>query len=190
MRKNFGNKAHIYPQPVFIIASYDENGVADAMNAAWGSVADYTTLAFYLNSKHKTVENILKRKAFSVSMATEDYVVESDYVGIVSAHRVPNKLEMAGFHTSKSEFVDAPIIDELPLTLECELISFDKNSELLLGKVINMSADESILDETGKIDSSKLKPIIFDSVHKSYFGIGKKVGNAFSDGNKIKNKGE
>ena len=187
-RKNFGAHAHIYPQPVFIIASYDENGTPDAMNAAWGNIADYTTIALYLAPSHKTVENILNRKAFTVSMATEDYMLESDYVGIVSANNVPDKLERSGFHTTKSEFVDAPLIDELPMTLECELISYDTNTDLLLGKVINLSADESILDETGKIDPFKLKPIIFDSVHASYLNIGNKVGNAFNDGNKINNK--
>lgn len=188
MRKNLGAKAHIYPQPVFIIASYDENGVADAMNAAWCGIADYTTLALYLDASHKTVKNILNRKAFTVSMATEDYVAECDYVGIVSANKVPDKLAKVGFHTTQSAFVDAPLIDELPMTLECEFISYDKESELLLGKVINLSADESILDESGKIDSAKLKPIIYDSVHVAYLGIGEQVGKAFSDGNKIKNQ--
>lgn len=187
-RKNFGAQAHIYPQPVFIIATYDEKGVPDAMNAAWGSIADHTSIALYLSPTHKTVENILNRKAFTVSMATEDYMVEADYVGIVSANNVPDKLEKSGFHTTKSEFVDAPLIDELPMTLECELISYDKETNLLLGKVINMSVDESILDETGKIDPFKLKPIIFDSIHAGYLTIGKKIGNAFNDGNKIKNK--
>lgn len=188
MRKNFGAHAHIYPQPVFIIASYDKDDTPDAMNAAWGSIADYSTIAMYLASSHKTVENILHQKAFTVSMATENYVVASDYVGIVSANDVPDKLEKAGFHTTKSEFVNAPIINELPMTLECELISYDTDTELLLGKVVNLSADESILDETGKIDPSKLKPIIFDSVHASYLSLGSKVGNAFRDGNAIKNK--
>lgn len=145
-------------------------------------------MIYYLNPSHKTVENILNRRAFTVSMATEDYMIESDYVGIVSANNVPNKLEKSGFHTTKSHFVDAPLIDELPMTLECELISYDKDTDLLLGKVVNMSADESILDETGKIDPLKLKPIIFDSIHASYLTIGHKAGKAFHDGNQIKNK--
>lgn len=188
MRKNFGAHAHIYPQPVFIIASYDEDGTPDAMNAAWGSIADYSTIAMYLAPSHKTVKNILQHKAFTVSMATEDYIVESDYVGIVSGNDVSDKLEKAELHTTKSEFVDAPIINELPMTLECELISYDTDTDLLLGKVVNLSADEAILDEAGKIDPTKLKPIIFDSIHASYLSLGNKVGNAFRDGNKIKNK--
>lgn len=156
------------------------------MNAAWGSIADYTTIALYLNSAHKTVENILNRKAFTVSIATENYVIESDYVGMISAHKDPHKLEKSGFHTTKSDFVDAPMIDELPFTLECELMSYDHETELLLGKVINMSADESILAESGQVDPFQLKPIIFDSIHSTYLSIGQKVGNAFHDGNQIK----
>ena len=106
MRKNFGAKPYIYPQPVFIIGSYDENGVADAMNAAWGSIADYETIALYLSAGHKTVKNILNKKAFTVSMATEDEMTASDYVGIVSANTVPNKLEKTKWHISKSETID------------------------------------------------------------------------------------
>lgn len=186
MRKNFGAKPYIYPQPVFIIGSYDENGVADAMNAAWGSIADYRTIALYLSAGHKTVKNILKKKAFTVSMATEDQMIPSDYVGIVSGNSVPDKLEKTGWHTVKSEFVDAPIIDELFMTLECHLKSYDENTHLLLGEIVNVSADETILDGAGAIDPSKLKPIIFDSVHNTYLKVGEKIGNAFKDGNKLK----
>lgn len=131
MRKNFGAKPYIYPQPVFIIGSYDENGVADAMNAAWGSIADYETIALYLSAGHKTVKNILNKKAFTVSMATEDEMTASDYVGIVSANTVPNKLEKTKWHISKSETIDAPIFEELPMTLECQLESYDEKTHLL-----------------------------------------------------------
>lgn len=186
MRKNFGAKPYIYPQPVFIIATYDENNTPNAMNAAWGSMADYNAIAIYLSAGHKTTKNILLNKAFTVSMATEDYVVASDYVGMVSGNKVPDKLTKAGFTTTKSEFVNAPILNELPLAFECEFISFDAESGLLLGKIINVNAEETILDENGLIDSSKLKPIIFDSVHSAYLKIGEKVGNAFKDGNKLK----
>mgnify|MGYP002579244521 CR=1 FL=1 len=151
MRKNFGAKPYIYPQPVFIIGSYDENGVADAMNAAWGSIADYETIALYLSAGHKTVKNILNKKDFTLSMATEDEMTASDYVGIVSANTVPNKLEKTKWHISKSETIDAPIFEELPMTLECQLESYDEKTHLLLGKIINVSADERILDENDEI---------------------------------------
>lgn len=185
MRKNFGSKPFVYPQPVFIISTYDENGIVDAMNAAWGCIADYKKIGMYLDARHKTVKNILFKKAFTVSMATVDYVVESDYVGIVSGNDVPNKVDIAGWHTMKSEFVDAPIIEELPLTLECEFESYDEESELMIGKIINVSADECILTKD-KIDPSKLNPITYDPVNHKYIALGETVGNAFKDGNKLK----
>lgn len=186
MRKNFGAKPYVYPQPVFIIGSYDEHNVPDAMNTAWGSIADYEMLALYVNPNHKTVKNILARRAFSVSMASEEYLVACDYVGIVSANTVTNKFAHSGFHAIKSEFVDAPMIEELPLTLECQMIRYDEQSNLLLGKIVNVSADESILDEKGSIDPSKLHAITFDPVHNAYLKLGDKVGNAFKDGNNLK----
>ncbi|MCD8357069.1 MAG: flavin reductase family protein [Clostridia bacterium] len=186
MRKNFGAKPFLYPMPVLIIASYDENGVPDAMNAAWGSIADSTQIAMYLSAKHKTVKNILARKAFTVSMADAAHVVPCDYVGIVSANKVPDKLAKSGLHVTKSTLVDAPIIDELPMTLECRLVSFDEESELLVGEIINVSAEERILDENGTIDLSKFSPITFDPVNKAYWTLGKKVGNAFRDGAQLK----
>ena len=125
MRKNFGPKPYLYPQPVLIIATYGEDGTPDAMNAAWGGISDSNRVALYLSAGHKTVQNILSRKAFTVSMADEDHVVECDYVGIVSANQVPDKLARAGLHTTRSQFVDAPLIDELPMALECRFLSFD-----------------------------------------------------------------
>ena len=186
MRKNFGAKPYTYPQPVLIIASYDENGTADAMNAAWGGISDDTQISMCLSADHKTVKNILKRKAFTVSMADAAHVTECDYVGIVSANDVPDKLSRAGFHTTKSEFVDAPLIDELPMALECRLVSYDKDSCRLVGEIVNVSADERILGENGKIDPAKLQPITFDPVNNAYLKLGEKVGNAFKDGVKLK----
>lgn len=186
MRKNFGAKPYTYPQPVLIIASYDENGTADAMNAAWGGISDDTQISMCLSAGHKTVKNILARKAFTVSMADAAHVVECDYVGIVSANDVPNKLEKAGFHTAKSEFVDAPLIDELPMALECKLVSYDEESCRLVGEIVNVSADERILNSDGKIDPGKLEPITFDPVNNAYLKLGDKVGNAFKDGMKLK----
>lgn len=186
MRKNFGAKPWLYPQPVLIIATYGEDGTPDAMNAAWGGIADMNRIAMYLSGSHKTVKNILSRKAFTVSMADAAHVDACDYVGIVSGNTTPDKMARAGFHVTKSEVVDAPIIDELPMTLECKLISFDEESELLLGEIVNVSADERILDGEGKIDPQKLRPITFDPVHNDYLVLGEKVGNAFEDGKKLK----
>lgn len=186
MRKNFGAKPYTYPQPVLIIASYDENGTPDAMNAAWGGISDDTQISMCLSAGHKTVKNILKRKAFTVSMADAANVAACDYVGIVSANDVPDKLEKAGFHTTRSEFVDAPLIDELPMALECRLVSYDEESCRMVGEIVNVSAEESVLDENGKIDPGKLQPITFDPVNNTYLKLGEKVGNAFRDGLALK----
>lgn len=185
MRKNFGAKPFLYPMPVLIIASYDENGIPNAMNAAWGCIADMNRVAIYVAGNHKTMANILQRQAFTVSMADAANVVEADYVGIVSGNNTPDKLEKTGWHTTKSEFVDAPLIDELPMALECKLVSFDEESELLIGEIVNVCADEKILTD-GNIDPIKLNPITYDPVNHGYFTLGQKVGNAFSDGKKLK----
>ncbi len=185
MRKNFGPKPYTYPQPVFIIAAYDENGVPDAMNAAWGGISDDTQLSMCLSPGHKTVKNILARGAFTVSMADAEHVVACDYVGIESANKVPDKFARAGFHATKSDFVDAPLIDELPMAVECRLVSYDPASCRMVGEIVNVSADESILDENGSISLEKFHPITVDPVNGTYLKLGEKVGNAFSDGKKM-----
>ena len=162
MRKNFGAQPWIYPQPVLIIASYGEDGTPDAMNAAWGGVADRSRIAMYLSGGHKTVKNILKRGAFTVSMGDVEHLVACDYVGIVSGNSVPDKVARAGFHVTKSEHVDAPVIDELPLALECKLVSYDEETRLLTGEIVNVSVDERALDENGKLAVEKLHVITFD----------------------------
>lgn len=184
MRKNFGPKPMLYPMPVFIIGTYNEDGTPNAMNAAWGGMADTELISICLG-EHRTTRNILARKAFTVSMADAANVVAADYVGIVSGDKTPNKVEKAGWHTTKSEFVDAPLIDELPMALECEFVSYDDNSGLLIGKVVNVCAEESILTD-GVIDLSKFHPITYDPCGHGYYTLGDKVGNAFSDGKKLK----
>ena len=182
MRKNFGPKPLLYPQPVFIIATYGEDGTPNAMNAAWGGISEENQITICISAGHKTTANILSRKAFTVSMATADYVTACDYVGIVSGNKVPDKFARAGFHASKSEFVDAPLIDELPMAVECKLISYNPETCCLIGEIVNVSADESVLNETGKVDPRNLKPITFDPMNNAYLVLGEKVGNAFKDG--------
>lgn len=185
MRKNFGAQTILYPMPVFIIATYNEDGTPNAMNAAWGGIHDTNQIGICIAPDHKTAKNILKRKCFTVSMADAAHVVPCDYVGIVSGNDVPDKLAKAGFHTVKSDFVDAPVIAELPMTLECRLISFDEKTGCTVGEIINVSADEHILTE-GKIDPAKLRPITFDPVNHTYLELGGKAGDAFKDGLKLK----
>ena len=184
MRKNFGVKTYIYPQPVLIIGTYDENGKPDAMNAAWGGICDYDKVAVDLGS-HQTTDNIAITKAFTVAVADAAHVVECDYVGVVSGRNEPDKMEKAGFTTVKSEFVNAPVINELPITLECELLKI-VDGGMYIGKIVNVSADEKYLGEDSEPDLSKFTPITFDPVHHKYIALGEAVGQAFSDGKKIK----
>lgn len=186
MRKNLGTKAILYPMPVLIIGSYDENGTPNAMNAAWGGISEETEISICVSDDHKTTENILARKAFTVSIADAKNVVAADYVGIVSGNKVPDKIEKAGWHAVKSDMVDAPLFEELPMALECRMISYDRESCRLVGEIVNVCADESILGEDGKIDLSKFEPITYDPVHHTYIRLGEKVGNAFSDGKVLK----
>ena len=185
MRHNFGPKPLLYPMPVFIIGTYGEDGIPNAMNAAWGGMADTKLLSVCL-ADHKTTRNIFARKAFTVSMADAENVIAADYVGIVSGDNVPDKFARTGWHAVKSEFVDAPLIEELPMALECEMVSYDPESCRLIGKVINVCVEESYLDANGKVDVSKLQPITFDPVHHHYLVLGEKVGQAFHDGLTLK----
>lgn len=186
MRKNFGAKPLTYPQPVFIIATYGEDGTPDAMNAAWGGISEIKEISMCLSAGHKTVKNILKRKAFTVSMADAAHIVACDYVGLVSGNNVPDKFERAGFHATKSEFVDAPLIDELAVAVECRLIDYNPDTCILRGEIVNVSVDESVIGEDGKIDVEKAAQVIFDPFNNEYRKIGAKAGNAFSDGKELK----
>ena len=186
MRKNLGAQAMLYPMPVLIIGSYDENGTPDAMNAAWGGISEETQISICIDCGHKTAKNVVCRGAFTVSIADEKNVVACDYVGIVSANKVPDKIKKTGWHVTKSEFVDAPLFDELPMALECKLISYDEESCRLVGEIVNVCVDEKILGEDGKIDLKKFCPVTFDPSHHTYVKLGDTVGKAFSDGLQLK----
>ena len=170
--------------PVFIVAAYDAQGNANAMNAAWGGISEEKEISVCLSDGHKTTANILESKAFTVSMATAKYVKECDYLGLATGNKVSNKLEVCGFTTVKSEFVNAPIIEQLPMAVECELISYNAESCRLVGRIVNVSIDECALTE-GKVDVAKLQPICYDSFHHLYHVIGNAVGRAFSDGKSL-----
>lgn len=185
MKKNFGSKPWFYPLPVLIVGTYDEDGKPDAMNAAWGGLYNANMVELCLSAGHKTTKNIKSKKAFTVSFADAAHVVSCDYVGIVSANDTPDKMEKAGFTVTKSEFVDAPVINELPMALECKLVRVTEEGNII-GEIVNICADESVLDGNGKIDVSKLRPIAFEAVSSGYYVLGERVGNAFSDGNSLK----
>ncbi len=184
MRKSFGQKTWLFPMPVLIIGTYDEEGRANAMNAAWGGIYDANRIMLSLGKDHKTTKNILANGAFTVSYADASHLVEADYVGLVSGNDVPDKLARAGFTTVKSEVVNAPLICELPVTAECRLVKVNEDG-ILIGEIVNVSADESVLGEDGMIDADKLQPISYEPVHSDYRVLGGKVGDAFQDGEKI-----
>ena len=186
MRKDFGPKTMCYTMPVFIIGTYNEDGTPNAMNAAWGGISEEMEISICVDNSHKTAENLLARKAFTVSMATAQYVAACDYVGIVSGNKEPDKFAKAGFHATGSRFVDAPLIDELLMALECEMISYDPETCRLVGRILNVSVDESVLGENGKVDVAKLRPITYDSMNHHYLVLGEKVGQAFHDGAQLK----
>ncbi|MBR3972796.1 MAG: flavin reductase family protein [Oscillospiraceae bacterium] len=186
MRKNFGAKPICYPQPVFIVGTYNEDGTPNAMNAAWGGISEGNEVSICVSETHKTTANFLAKKAFTVSMATAEQMIPCDYVGIASGNKVADKFAKTGWHATKSEFVDAPLIDELPMAMECRLISYDEETCRLVGEIVNVSADESVLGENGKVDPAKLRPLTFDPMNNAYLVLGEKVGNAFRDGAQIK----
>lgn len=185
MRKNFGAKPMLYPMPVLIIGTYDENGKPNAMNAAWGGISEENQISICVSEDHKTTKNILASGAFTVSVADAENVVACDYVGIVSGNKEPDKIAKTGWHVTNSDFVNAPLFDELPMALECKLVSFDEESCRLVGEIVNVCADERILDENGKIDLNKFSPITYDPVHHTYRKLGDVMGKAFCDGKKI-----
>ena len=185
MRKSFGKKSWLYPMPVLIVAAYDADGRPNVMNAAWGGIFTDESIGICISEEHKTTNNILATRAFTVSMATVEQLKACDYVGIVSGNNVPDKFFRAGFTAVRSEVVNAPIIAELPMTLECEMVSYDEESNHLVGRIVNVSADESILTD-GKIDYRKLRPVTYDPINHHYIELGEVVGNAFSDGKSLK----
>lgn len=184
MKKSFDAKPWFFPLPVLIIATYDESGNENAMNAAWGGLYDSDQVELCLSAGHKTTKNILARKAFTISFATKKYLEACDYVGLESGNTVPNKLEKAGFTTQKSDVVNAPIIQELPMCLECTLIKQTEEGNII-GQIEKISVDEMYITENS-IDVEKMGFISFDPIHNVYRELGAVVGKAFADGAKLK----
>lgn len=184
MKKSF-DKGFVTPHPVFIIATYDENGKADAMNAAWCGQVGMNKLSISL-SAHKTTQNIKANKEFTVSFATKEQIEACDYVGIVSANKVSDKLEKCGFTVTRSDKINAPVIDQLPVAIECKVIELQEefNETRVIAEIVGMKADESVLTD-GKVDLEKLHPIMFDTVALCYREIGASVGGAWNAGKKF-----
>ena len=187
MRKKLNITEGIYPMPVLMVATYNADGSVDVMNAAWGTMQERGNVALNLTESHKTVQNIKERGAFTVSIADAAHVIEADYFGVVSGNNEPNKFEKSGLTTEKSELVDAPVILEFPICLECEFIEYQTNEFGLgvIGKVVNVTADEKVM-AGDKIDMSLVNAIAFDPYTHGYYKITERVGEAFKDGLKLK----
>lgn len=181
MRKNFGVKALLYPEPVLVIATYGADDVPNAMVAAWGGLSEENEISICVSDEHQTALNLQQRGAFTVSIATVAQLKACDYVGMVSGKKCPYKLEKTGWTLRRSELVDAPIIEELPMTLECKVKLYDAERCRLVGEIVNVSADETILTN-GAIDPKKLNPLVYDGMNHVYYALGEQVGNAHADG--------
>lgn len=187
MRKNLSLTEGIFPMPVLMVATYNEDGTVDVMNAAWGTMQSRGNVALKLTESHKTVKNIKKNRAFTISIADSEHVVEADFFGDVSAHNDPQKFEKSGLTSIKSELVNAPIIVEFPICLECEFIEYQENEfgVGVIGRVKNISADESVMDGDN-VDIEKVNAIAFDPYTHGYYKVTERVGEAFKDGLKLK----
>mgnify|MGYP002624861569 CR=1 FL=1 len=187
MKKTIKTTEAIFPMPVLLISTFNADGTVDVMNAAWGTMLDRDMVALNLTETHLTVENIRARRGFVVHIADAKHVVEADWFGIVSGRKDPDKFAKSGLTYVKSELVDAPVINELPIAMECEFVEYqnDDTGIGVIGKVLRTSVEEANLKD-GKVDIDSLEAIAFDPYTHGYYKVGGRVGNAFSDGSKLK----
>lgn len=187
MRKDLGKQPAVFPMPVLMIAAYDENGTVNVMNAAWGMTCGMDKIALFIDEDHKTTKNIRAVKAFTVSLADSDHMDVADFYGIATGNKMPDKFAKSGYHAEKSAHVNAPIITEFPVALECELAEIVETDHLhaVIGTIVNVNADEKVLSENGKIDPLKLNALIFDQFQSGYYVATEKVGQAWDAGKEI-----
>lgn len=189
MKKDLGIVQAVYPMPVLMIAAYDENGKMNVMNAAWGQVAAMDKIALFIDEEHKTTKNIRTTKAFTVAIADQAHMKEADFFGIATGNTMEDKFERTGLHAVKSSHVNAPIIEEFPVVMECELDDIiDGSIHAVVGKIVNVAADEDVLSENGKVDPAKLNALIFDNYQNGYYACGEKVGLAWNAGKDLMKK--
>ena len=184
MTKDFDVKPYLFPMPTYMIGTYNEDDTVDVMMMAWGGICAEDMVALNLEAEHKTVANLEARKAFTLAVPGTDTIKESDFLGIASANKMADKFERSGLHAIKSKKVNAPVITEYLITLECEVVEMQSQPYGLrvLGKIINVIADEKVLDAAGKIDVSKIHAFVFDQMQNGYYAIGEKVGQAWHSG--------
>ena len=184
MKKNLGKKNWMFPMPVLMIGTYGEDGTPDVMNAAWGGITLEDEITICIDTEHKTWANIAARKAFTVAFGTAGAVKACDYLGIASGNKMPDKVARSGFTVTKSKSVDAPVVNELPLVLECELVSMNDEKCNVVGRIVNCAVEESAMTD-GKPDAGKMRPICFDACQHVYRLMGETVAEAFSCGKEL-----
>ena len=184
MKKDFGVKPWLYPMPTYMIGTYNEDDTVDVMMMAWGGICAEDMVALNLEEDHKTVLNLQARRAFTLAVPGTDTIRESDYLGTASAKKFPDKFAKTGLHAEKSSRVDAPVITEYPLTLECEVVEMQQQPYGLrvLGRIVNVLADEDVLDDMGRVDAAKLNAFAFDQMRNGYYAMGEKLGQAWNIG--------
>ena len=182
--KSLGVHPYLYPMPTYMIGTYSEDDTVDVMMMAWGGICAEDMVALNLEADHKTVANLKARGAFTLSVPGVDTLAESDFFGIASSNKIADKFARSGLHAEKSERVDAPVIAEYPLTLECTVVEMQDQPYGLrvLGRIVNVLADEKVLDEAGKIDAARLNAFAFDQMRNGYYALGEKVGQAWHSG--------
>ena len=182
MKRNLGPQTYVYPMPVLILGTYDEQGNPDAMNAAWGGTYDTNMVTVSL-SKHQTTDNLEAKGCFTMAFGTKKTLKACDYVGIVSAKNEKDKIAKSGLTPTKAPHIDAPVFEEFPLTLECQVVSFEDGT--LIGKIVNVIADDEVFTD-GKIDPAKMEAIVYEPVTHHYLLAAEAVGQAFKDGMSLK----
>ncbi len=184
MTKDFGAKPYLFPMPTYMIGTYNEDDTVDVMMMAWGGICAEDMVALNLEAEHKTVANLKARNAFTLAVPGTDTLAASDFLGIASANKMADKFARTGLHAVRSQRVDAPVITEYPLTLECEVVEMQDQPYGLrvLGRILNVMADEKVLDEAGKIDAGKLQAFAFDQMRNGYYAVGDKIGQAWHSG--------
>ncbi|MBR3475722.1 MAG: flavin reductase [Candidatus Methanomethylophilaceae archaeon] len=188
MKTELGSLPAVCPMPVLIVSAYDKDGTVSIMNAAWGTISQMDKIVLMIDEDHKTTQSILGTKAFTVSLANRKNIVPADYVGIVSGNKVPDKFSRSGLHAYRSKHVNAPVVEEFPITMECELAEVLKTETMyaIVGRIVNVLADEDIVGENGKIDIGKADLLLFDQFSWSYNTIGEVAGKAGQAGKALK----
>ena len=189
-QKKLGAVPEVFPMPVLMVAAYDDNGVVNVMNAAWGMTCAMDKIALFINKDHKTTQNIRATRAFTAAIADVAHMMEADFFGIATGNKMPDKFSRSGLMAVKSEVVNAPVIDAFPVTMECELLEIieTENVYQVVGRVVNVLADESVLEDNGKVSPEKIHALIFDQFRSGYYALGEKVGQAWNAGKPLMTK--